>query len=428
VYSCLGPAPIPATRRHGAGSLLRLAPLLALYLLLCALLQPGDPVRDEPAFLAAAERLATDGQLADTGPDADQRAFLWHGPGLIVVLAPLVALHVPLALMRFLEPLLLAGAIVLFHRLLSVRLAPRPALLWTYALGLYVPLLPILGTLQKEPLAILLVIAGMLALTRGLDSGRPWPLVAAGLALGALTMVRPEYGWVTLVLLAGGVLWFARRRDRPVRRRALAVAAIATLACVPWLGYTHAKTDRVLYWSSSSGLSLFWMSPTLPGETGQWHSPVRVFSDPAFAPYRAWFHHLDAVPPLRSDIELRDRAAANIRAKPLLFGRNLAANASRLLFYAPSRPAPAPAKLAIYLLFNGALVVAVVWAASTLRRRRTAVPPETAPITLFAALAIAVHLPPSASPRMLLPIVPPLVWLVALAATLRDTRPGEPSR
>ena len=201
-----------------------------------------------------------------------------------------------------------------------------------------------------------------------------------------------------------------------MRRRALAVVAIATIACVPWLLYTHAKTGRVLYWSSSSGLSLFWMSPTLPGETGQWHSPVLVFRDPALAPYRAWFHHLDAVPPLRSDLELRHRAAANVRAKPLAYVRNLAANTSRLLFFVPSRPGPAPGAVAFYVLFNGSLVVATAWAARALWRRRRVLPPETAPIALFAAIAIAVHLPPSASPRMLLPIVPALIWLVAMAA------------
>jgi 4-amino-4-deoxy-L-arabinose transferase-like glycosyltransferase len=395
---------------------LRLAPLLVLYVLLCALLQPGgDPVRDEPAFLAAAERLVADGRLADTAPDADQRAFLWHGPGLIVVLAPFVALHVALPALRFLEPLLLGAAMVVFRRLLGIRLAPRAALAWTYVLGLYAPLLLVLGTLQKEPLAILLVVAAMLALTRGLEGGRPWPLLAAGLALGALTMVRLEFGWVVLVLSVCAALWCARQRHRAVARRSLVVAAIAAITCLPWLAYTRATTGRTLYWGSSSGLSLFWMSPTLPGETGQWHSPVLVFRDPALAPYRPWFRHLDAVPPLLSDIELRHRAMANIRARPLAYGRNLAANASRLLFFEPVRPPPSPAALAMYAVFNGALTLGVVRAARVLWRRRAVVPPETAPIALFTALAIAVHLPPSASPRMLLPIVPPLVWLVALS-------------
>jgi hypothetical protein len=401
-------------------------PLIALYLLVSALIQPGpDPVRDEPAFLAAAERLVTHGALADDEANADQRAFLWHGPGLIVVLAPFVALDVSLITLRFIGPLLLGAAVALFYLLLRLRLPARAALAWTYAFGLYAPFLPVLGTLQKEPLSILLVVAGMFALTRALAGGRPVPLAAAGLALAALTMVRPEYGWVTLALLAMAFAWWLRHRHGVVASRALAVAAIAAAACMPWLVYTHAKTGQVLYWSSSSGLSMFWMSPTLPGETGQWHSPVRVYRDPALAPYRPLFRRLDRVPPLQSDRELRRHAAANIRADPLRYGRNLAANVSRLLFSVPARRHVSPVALAELVLFNGSLIVAVAWAARVLWRRHPSLPPETAAIALFTTLAVGVHIPPSASPRMLLPVVPALVWLVALAGTTRRvTRRG----
>lgn len=118
---------------------------------------------------------------------------------------------------------------------------------------------------------------------------------------------------------------------------------MAALACVPWLAYTHAKTDQLMHWGSSSGLSMFWMSPTLPGETGQWHSPVRVYRDPALAPYRPLFLRLDEVHPLESDLVLRRHAMENIRAEPLLYARNVAANTARLLVFWPgARPSPRP--------------------------------------------------------------------------------------
>ena len=395
---------------------MRLAPLFLLYVVVCAVAQPGgDPVRDEPALLAAAERLVAHGQLAGTGTDPDQRAFLWHGPGLVVLLGPFVAFDVPLVAVRFLEPLLLGVAIALFHRLLRRRLDVRPALLWTYALGLYAPFFIVLGTIQKEPLSIVLVVAGMLALTYGLECGRRSALAGAGLALGALAMVRLEYGWVALALLVIAALWWATHRQSATSRRLVAVAAVAVVACVPWLAYTHAKTARAMYWSSSSGLSLFWMSPTLPGETGQWHSPVRVYRDPALAPYRPLFRALDEVHPLHSDLQLRRRAVANVRADPMRYARNVAANTSRLLFFAPVRSRHPPLGYAMYALFNGLLLLAVIWAARMLWRRRRSLPPQTAPVALFAALAVAVHLPVSASPRMLLPVVPALLWLVVVA-------------
>jgi len=54
-------------------------------------------------------------------------------------------------------------------------------------------------------------------------------------------------------------------------------------AWVPWLTYTHNLNGQPLYWGSSSGLSPFWMSPTRPGETGQWHEQADVFHDSALA-------------------------------------------------------------------------------------------------------------------------------------------------
>jgi hypothetical protein len=398
--------------RSRARETLPLLPLLALFVLVCALVQPSpDPVRDEPALLAAASRLL-DGHLVPVHPTLDPRAYLWHGPGLVAVLAPLVALDLPLYAIRFVEPVLLGAAVLLFHRLLRLRLGRRPALLWTYAFGLYVPFYAVLPEIHKEPLSALLVVAAMLAATRALARGG-WAIAAAGLALTALTMVRMEYGWVTIVLLAFALAAWALRRESVRARRCAAVAAIGVVGCAPWLAYTQHLTGKPLYWGSSSGLSLYWMSPTQAGETGSWHEPSSVFTDPALTRFRPFFDHLRRVDPIASDDELRARATANIRAHPAAYARNVAANAARLFFSAPMRPGLSATRVGINVLFNGLLLIGLGWAAVVARRRRLALPPETMAFAAFAGLAIAIHLPPSASPRMLLPIVPVLLWLVA---------------
>ena len=408
--------PVRTTRRavrEPVRVALLLAPLFVLYLVVCGLAQPGpDPVRDEPDLLAAAGRLL-DGQLVAT--HAGPRAYLWHGPGVVALLAPLVALDLPLTAIRFVEPILMACAALLFHRLLRLRLGPRASLAWTYAFGLYVPFFSVVPQVHKEPLCILLVVMSMLALSRALASGRPLLLAAAGLSLSAVVMVRLEYGWVVLALLViAGVAW-ALRRSSPTARRLVAIAAIAVAGCVPWLAYTQHLTGQPLFWGTSAGLSLFWMSPTLPGETGQWHEPAKVAGDPAVAAYAPLFRRLASLHPLESDRRLRELALANIRARPLAYARNLAANAARLVFSVPMRPRLPVLGIAVYVLFNSLVVGGVAWAAAVLWRRRGALAPETAPIALFAALAIAVHLPTSASPRMFLPVVPALLWLVAQA-------------
>jgi hypothetical protein len=402
-----------ARPRTAAREWVRLLPLLALFVLVCALVQPSpDPARDEPALLAAASRLLH-GQLAPAAPTLDPRAYLWHGPGLVAVLAPLVGLHLSLFAIRFLEPVLLGAAVLLFHRLLRVRLAPRAALLWTYALGLYVPFYAVLPEIHKEPLSALLVIAAMLAATHALGGGSRWAIVGAGLALAALTMVRMEYGWVTIALLVVALATWALRRHSARVRRAAAIAAVGVAGCLPWLAYTQHLTGRPLYWGTSSGLSLFWMSPTGGGQTGAWHEPSSVFTDPALVRYRPFFASLQRLDAVQSDDALHDRATANIRSHPVAYVRNLAANVTRLFFAAPMSPGLSITRVAVNVLFNGALLAGLVWAAVLARRRRLALPAETLPFAVFAVLATTIHLPPSASPRMLLPIVPVLLWLVA---------------
>jgi hypothetical protein len=421
------PVPFPlasfGASRGAARSVAReaapLVPLLLLYLVVCAVAQPGaHAVRDEPDLLVAARHLA-DGHLVPPGTFGTPRAYLWHGPGLPLVLAPLVALHLPLPAIRFVEPVFLGAALVLFHRLLRRRLATGPALTGTYALGLYFPLFSVMPTIHKEPLSILLVVAGMLALSHGMASGRRWPLAGAGLALAGLAMVRLEYGWVAIALLAGAAGTALARRHSRVARRGAAVAVVAVAGCLPWLAFTDHETGKPLYWGTASGLSLFWMSPTLPGETGQWHGPRAVMRDPALAAYRPLFAQLRTLDPVAADARLRELAKSHIRARPLTYARNLAANASRLLFSVPMRPGITPAGVALYAAFNLALVGGAAWAAGVLWRRRRRVPPETGPIALFALVAVLAHVPPSAGPRMLLPVAPALVWLIAQAVVLR---------
>ena len=403
--------------RRAAADLVALAPLLLAYVLFCALTQPGPaPVRDEIDLVDAARRMLA-GTYGDLDGITDPRAFLWHGPGLPALLAPLVALGLPLEALRFTGPVLLGAAILIFHQLLRRRLAPRPALLWTYALGLYAPVFAVLRAVHKEPLALLLIVGAMLAVASGLHTGRGSDLILAGLALGGLALVRLEYGWVLIALLAAALAWWALGRSRTEARRLAAVVAVALAVCVPWLAHTWQATDRPLYWSSSSGLSLYWMSPTAPGENGQWHSPDSVRRQPDLAGFRPLFERVGRLSPLEQDRELSRLAVENVRREPLLYARNVAANASRMLFFAPMTTPRSPVEIAGCVLFNGALLLAVGWASLRLwRRRGRGWPPETGPFALFALLSVGVHLFASAQPRMLTPVVPVLLWLVAIAA------------
>jgi 4-amino-4-deoxy-L-arabinose transferase-like glycosyltransferase len=392
--------------------------------LVCALLGPGPfPVGDEGPFLSAARRIS-EGIYAD--PTATNGVyFLWHGPGLPALLTPLLALRVPLTEMRLIGPLLLFAAVLAFYRLLRLRLPRRQALVAAYALGLYAPTYDTLPSLHKEPLALLLVIVAMDAGARYARYGRPRHLAIAGLTLGGLVLTRLEYGWVVTALVVATTLWWLRERrahpgeERSARRWALVTAA-GFVACVPWLVYTYGLTGHLFYWGNSGGLSLYWMAQSGHGQFGQWHAVHTVFRDPRLAGYRAFFRYLKTLRPLQADLALRHAALTAALTHPGAYLVNVLANVSRILFGIPfSFTLPIPA-LAGLVAFNGTLLAAVGAAVTRVVRARRSLPPEAVPFLLFAGLAFAIHLLTSAEPRMLIPIVPALVWLVAHALN----RPG----
>ena len=405
----------------------QLLPLLGILLIASVLLDPGRyTTGDEGPIIAAAHRLL-EGRYAVAGT-MDGTQYLWHGPGLPAFLAPLVALRVPLSGLRMTSPLLMFAATVMFYRLLRLRLSHRAALIGAYALGLYGPAYYTLGTVAKEPLALLLSITALDGTARYLKYGRRRYGVIAGLALGGLVMTRLEYGWVVMAALAASAAWWvlarARRRWQSPRRGAVArrcvlICAIAALACLPWLTYTYAITGHVFYWGNSGGLSLYWMSVPGPNPLGEWHAPHTVLRDPALVSYRPFFNHLATLPPLQRDLALQHVAVAHALAHPAGYALNVLANVGRMFVGFPFPFTLPVAVIAGMFLINGALLAGLIAAFSAIRRRRVSLPRETIPFLLFAALAFAVHLFPTSEPRMVVPLIPIPIWLIGQALSRR---------
>lgn len=396
-----------------------LLPLLGVYVLVWEVLRPGPaPVGDEGPLLSAAGRLV-DGHYAVKSA-MNGTEFLWHGPGLPALLGPFVQLRIPLTDIRLLGPLLLFASTLAFYRLLRIRLPRRAALLGAYALGLYAPAWETLGSLHKEPLALLLVIVAMDAGVRYARGGRRRHLAIAGLALGGLVMTRLEYGWVITALLVAAIPWWLRERhmrrsDKRARTagRWARVALAGCAACVPWLVYTYHLTGHLFYWGNSGGLSLYWMAKSGPGQLGQWHAVHTVFQDPRLALYRPFFDYLGTLHPLQADLALRHAALTAVLAHPAAYLLNVLANVGRMLVGMPFTFQLPVILIVGLIVFNASLLGAFFAAARKVMRAGRSLPAEAAPFLLFAALGFVLHLIPSAEPRMLVPIIPVLVWMIA---------------
>jgi hypothetical protein len=393
----------------------RLAPLLPVYVGAALLIQHGaGPADDEASLLGFAHALLQ-GRYATLGTSSPV-AYLWHGPALPLMLAPMVWIGLPLWAMRLLTgPLLLFVAVVLFERVLALRLNRRRALVGAYGLGLFVPFGYLLRSVAKEELALVLVVAAMYAITRALADGRRRHVLLAGLALAALVYDRVEYGWVAIAMLLVALAWTLHRRERATPRRFLAVCAIAVAGCIPWLVYTYSITGRILYWGNSGGLSLYWTSVGRPDQNGAWHAVHTVFRKAYLAPFRPFFRRIDRLPPLRRDLAFQSAAVHNALAHPARYAVNVAANAARMLFAAPLGVRLSPLLIAGYSICMVALLAMAARGAMRLRLGRHTLPCryEMVPFTLLLGLGFAVHLLPTADPRMLMPVIPILVWMAA---------------
>ena len=402
-------------------AVVQLLPLLGVLLVVSLLMSPGRPNGDEGPILDAAHRLLQ-GRYAVLGA-MDSTQFLWHGPGLPALLAPFVALGVPLAELRLTSPLLMFVAALLFYRLLRLRLTRRGALIGAYAVGLYAPGYYVLGTVAKEPLALVCSIAALDGAARYLMYGRRRHAVLAGLWLTALVMTRLEYGWVIAGCLLAGLVWWCgerlRHRAAPQRtaaaRRWTVICAIGMLGCVPWLAYTYSITHHVFYWGNSGGISLYWMSSPSPSQLGEWHATHTVNTDPTLAAYRPFFHYVSSLGPLKADLELQHVALVQAVGHPAKYLLNLLANVGRMFLGFPFSFSLSLALVVGLALFNGALLAALVAACVSLRRAPRPLPPETIPFLLLLAVGVAVHLLPTAEPRMVVPLLPIPLWLIGQA-------------
>jgi 4-amino-4-deoxy-L-arabinose transferase-like glycosyltransferase len=417
------------TRRE----LLLLVPLLALYLAAWAFF-PARP-DDEASYVALAERLThgfyvtgDDNAILDARPDSPD---LWFGPGLPALLAPLVAVDVPLWALRLTGPVLLFCAVLLFFALARETWGPSVGLVATYALGLYLPFLGLLSNLHSEVLAVFLVCAGILSLARWVRSGGVLWLVSSAAALAGLALTRVAYGWVLTVALATVVVvWLVRRS--PATGRAAAALAVALALCTPWLAYTYATTDRLFVWGNSGSLSLYWMASTYDGDLGDWHQAHLVFTDPALEPHRAFFEGLRGLTLAEQNAEIEREALRNIADHPADYMRSVAANVSRMLFNLPYSRTDEQLNDVFYVAPNTLLAIAVVFSLIVLIPRRRRLPPETGPFAVLAVVAFVLHALVAAYPRMLAPLLPFLVWLTTLALVeagvlSRDARRGTPA-
>ena len=157
--------------------------------------------------------------------------------------------------------------------------------------------------------AELLVVATWLCLLAGSRAKFHWRLVALGVCMGGLCLVRPQ-----LLMMAPIFGFFALDAVEPCYgarvMRAAIVAAVALAVCLPWTLRNCARMDRCVFVSANGGWNL--LIGSAPEASGAW-IPIEGASVPE--PCRNVFGEAE------KDRCFGQAGLANIRQHPLAFLR-----------------------------------------------------------------------------------------------------------
>lgn len=409
------------TARQPRSPVLLYAPFLLLYAGIVVALRRGAPQGDELRYLAFAQNLL-DGFYSPPPPAIN----LWSGPGYPLLLAPIVALGLPLLWATLLNAALQYGSVVLLHASLERVTTRRAAIGFSLFWGCYYPAFQELPRIATEPLACFLAAALAFCLTRAFGGGRGYR-AASGLVLGYLALTKVILCHVIVVMFAGAaLLWLFGRRPAALRAAA-AILLVAVFAIGPYGLYTWRLTGRVLYWADSGGMSLYWMSTPFAGEYGDWNNEtftahctegpeVPCENARLRANHQRDYDEIYRFAGVARDEAFTRIALANIRSHPGKYLANCAANVGRMFFGFPASYTYQrartlvripPGAILATLMLACLLPTAVDW-----RRLR----PEVRFAVVLCALYLGASTTVSAYPRQLTVAVPLLLlWVAAVS-------------
>jgi len=400
---------------------IRLLPLLFIYVAVVLLYSPRELAGDEYRYLRYANNLANGFYTDRENPELE------NGPIYPLLLSPLVYFDAPLISLRLVNSLLLFFGVIYYYNILRLYLKKKPAILFTYLVALYPLTLQLVPRLYSESLTFFLVSAACFHFCYSFKKpSRLWlqfALVSFYLALLILTKVLFAYVTVVCCLLLLVKFLFFKSPEKSLRTAALCIAAITL--CIPYLSYTYYLTGKVFSWGTGGGAILYWKTSPFPEEFGNWHKLDTLASsiDVRCQNPEAIKYHLainEAIQPLsyvERDEWLRERAVENLKNYPDRYVINTAASLGRLFFSYPYSYSAQKLSTYYYILPNMFLFVISVFSAIAGLLRYRLIPWEMRALFGLSAIYIGGICLLNGIPRHLLPVFPIIILLNAFIIT-----------
>lgn len=254
-------------------ALIRLLPLLFLYVIYVLLFAKNELHADEVRYHMFAENLVNGFYTTADNPN------LMNGPGYPMFLAAFFSLGLPFIVPKLANALMAFFSVFLLNRSLAHYVPEKIALISSFVLGLYYPMFKWMRLMFSDILSLFILclfIFLVLKLLRRKAFSLTQMIIPA-ILLAYLIWVKVFFALVVLTGIITAVLYWLFIRKRVVLKWA-ALLLFGYLLATPWLIYTYQMTGRVLYWSSNGGEQLYWMSSHLDKEYGNWIESTSVFN------------------------------------------------------------------------------------------------------------------------------------------------------
>jgi hypothetical protein len=302
--------------------------LLGILYTVRVLLRAQDSfVGDESGYLEIAAYLSR-GELPNIN---------WWGPGYPLILTPFIIFQIPLIWAKLLNVAFLVATIFYIRLSLLLLISEKYSNRISLLMGIYFPFVFSLNVIISENFAIFLMSATIyhyLAIHEGKRKLMNFIIVSILLSLLALTKVFYGYVIASSLIIVLVVQLFLRNNLWIT----FLILLISLLLCLPYLWNNYKLSGKIFYWSTSGGLSLYWMSTPYAGETGSCFTKydLEVRKPPVNKNHYEFHESLAHLNDIERDESYKRAAINNICYKPLKFLFNVFNNILRMLFGFPN--------------------------------------------------------------------------------------------
>jgi len=336
------------------------SPFLLLSLVIIFIFDDPCLVGDENKYIEFAGNLLN-GYYSLPAPNI----YLGVGPGYPILLIPIIALKLPLISIVFLNGFFYYFSIIIIYKTLIQITNLKVSLIGSFFWACYYNLYENFALILPEVFSSFLISIMLFFLVRAFRSNAKIfnnYLLYAGLTIGFLALTKIIFGYVLLAMLIGNGILLLINLQSVNYRRGLIILLVGLIATLPYLIYTYHLTGKVLYWGSTGGNNMYWMSTPHIEEYGSWfpdpiHSSDSVKTLMSESEFRLWEHleirekklnipgtddyishnhdkliHLSGID---QDDALKKLAIQNILNNPLKYIKNCFSNLGRILFNYP---------------------------------------------------------------------------------------------